>query len=120
MFILRHPYLMSIYWKPSKSPSVVKDPNFYLTNIDFDNIIIERVKYLLSSFDGDVIFILPLVKIGIPDTYDKTMDEMDKIYYRHAWCRIKTTNIQNEFGLTFRRSLYVSHLQFHNDLCEYL
>ena len=30
-----------------------------LTNIDFNNIVVEDVKYLPSSFDGDVFFILP-------------------------------------------------------------
>ena len=48
------------------------------------------------------------------------MDGMDKIYDGHAWCKTKTTNIQNEFGLTFRRSSYVGHPQCPNDSCEYL
>jgi hypothetical protein len=91
-----------------------------LTNIDFDNIVIEDVKYLPSSFNGDVFFILPPIKTGIPDAYGKAMDGMDKIYDGHAWCRTKTTNIQNEFGLTFRRSSCVGHLQCPNDSCEYL
>jgi hypothetical protein len=64
-----------------------------LTNIDFDSIVIEDVKYLPSSFNGDVLFILPPVKTGIPDAYGKAMDGMDKIYDGHAWCRTKTTNI---------------------------
>ena len=45
-----------------------------LTNIDFDNIVIEDVKYLPSSFNGDVLFILPPIKSGIPDAYGKAMD----------------------------------------------
>lgn len=90
-----------------------------LTNIDFDNIVIEDVKYLPSAFDGDVLFILPPVNTGIPDAYGKAMDGMDKIYDGHAWCRTKTTNIQNEFGLTFRRSSCVGHLQCPNQSCEY-
>ena len=93
---------------------------FDLTNIDFDNIVIQDVKYLPSSFNGDVIFILPPVKTGIPNAYGTAMDGMDKIYDRHAWCRTKTTNIHNEFGLIFWRSSCVGHLQCPNDSCEYL
>ena len=47
---------------------------FDLTNIDFDNIVIEDVKYLPSSFNGDVLFILPPIKTKIPDAYGKAMD----------------------------------------------
>ena len=78
------------------------------------------MKYLPSSFNGNVIFILSPVKTGIPYAYDKAMDDMDKIYDVHVWCRTKTTNIQNEFGLTFRRSSCVGHLQCPNDSCAYL
>ena len=42
--------------------------------IDFDNIIIKDVKYLPSSFNGDVNFILPIVKTKILDAYGKAMD----------------------------------------------
>ena len=90
-----------------------------LTNIDFDNIAIEDVKYMPYFFNGDVIFILPPVKTEIPDAYDKVMDGMDMIYDGHAWCKFKTTNIQNDFSLTFRRSSCVGHLQCPNDSYEY-
>ena len=84
---------MSIYWKLSKSLSVVDDPNQISQIFDFDDIVIEDVKYLPSSFNGDVTFILPPVKNGIPDVYGKAMDGIDNIYDGHAWCRTKTTNI---------------------------
>ena len=35
-------------------------------------------------------------------------------------CKIKTTNIHNEFGLIFWRFSRVGHLQCLNDSCEYL
>jgi hypothetical protein len=72
------------------------------------------------SFNGDVIFILLPVKTGIPDTYGKAMDDMDKIYDGHAWCKTKPLNIHNEFGLTYYRFSCVGHLQCPNDSCEYL
>lgn len=49
------------------------------------------------------------VEVGVPNAYGKTMDGMDKIYDGHALCRTKTTNIQNEYGLTFQRSSCVGH-----------
>ena len=36
------------------------------------------------------------------------------------WCTIKTTNIQNDFGLSFRWSTYAGHLQCPNDYCDYI
>lgn len=36
-----------------------------LTNIDFDNIVIEDVKYLLFALDGDVIFNIQLVNVKL-------------------------------------------------------
>ena len=94
--------------------------NFDFINIDFDNIVIEDVKYLRYSFNGDVIFILAPVKTGIPYAYGKAMDSMDKIYDGHAWCKTNTTNTRNEFGLTVHRSSCVGHLQCPNDSCKCL
>ena len=71
------------------------------------------------SFNGDVLFILPPVKIGIPYAYGKAMDGMDKIYNGHVWYKTNTTNIHNKFGLIFQRSSCIGHLQCPNDMCEY-
>jgi hypothetical protein len=70
-----------------------------LTAIDFDSIDVREVKYLPPSFDGDVIFILPLIFVDVSSTYGRSMDGMDKMCDGHPWCTTKTTNIQNDFGL---------------------
>ena len=36
-----------------------------LTTIDFDNIQVREMKYNLSSFEGDIIFVLPPLLDGV-------------------------------------------------------
>jgi hypothetical protein len=91
-----------------------------LTTIDFDNTDIHDVKYLPPFFDGDVIFILPPIAMDDSSTYGRSMNAMDKVCDGHPWCTTKTTNIQNDFGLSFRRSTYAGHLQCTNTYCDYL
>jgi hypothetical protein len=91
-----------------------------LASIDFDSIEVRDVKYLPSSFDGDILFVLPPVPFGVPSAYGRSMDGMDKMCDGHPWCTTKTTNIQNDFGLTFRRSTCAGHLQCSNDFCDYM
>ena len=47
--------------------------------IDFDNIDVRDVKYLLPSSDGDIIFILPPINVDESSTYGRSMDGMDKM-----------------------------------------
>ena len=71
-----------------------------LAFIDFNNIDVRDVKYLPSFFYCDVIFVLPLVALGVPNTYGHSTDSMDKMCNGRPWCTTKTTNIQNDFGLS--------------------
>lgn len=48
------------------------------------------------------------------------MDGMDNIHDGHAWCSTKTTNIQNDFGLSFKQSSCSRYLECPNELCDYL
>jgi hypothetical protein len=91
-----------------------------LIAIDFDSIDVCEVKYLPPSFDGDVIFILPPINVDVSSTYGRSMDGTDKMCDGHLWCTTKTTNIQNNFGLSFRRSSYAGHLQCTNTYCEFV
>jgi hypothetical protein len=72
-----------------------------LTAIDFDSIDVRDVKYLPSSFDGDVILNLPPINVDVFSTDGRSMVGMDKICDRQLWCTTNTTNIQNNFGLSF-------------------
>ena len=86
----------------------------------FDNIDVRDVKYLPSSFNGNVLFLLHYVARGVPSTYGHSMDCMDKICDGHHWCTTKTLNIQNNFVLSFWRSTCVGHIQCHNDYYDYM
>ena len=48
------------------------------------------------------------------------MDGMDNMCDGHPWCDTKTTNIQNDFGLSFRRSTCASHLRCQNNHYNYM
>ena len=91
-----------------------------LAGIDFDTIKVEEVKYIPTAYDDDVTFLLPPLPVGVPVTYGKSMDGMDKIYDRKLWCTTKTSNIKNDHYLIFRRSVCAGHLECQNDSCEYL
>jgi hypothetical protein len=91
-----------------------------LASIDFESIDVRDVKYLPASFNSDVLFLLPHVALKAPNTYGCLMDNMDKMCDSHLWCTTKITNIQNDFGLSFRRSTCAGHLQCHNDYCDYM
>ena len=54
-----------------------------LSYIDFDNIGVHNIKYLPSSFNGDVLFVLPLVAHRVPSMYGCLIDDMNKMYDGH-------------------------------------
>jgi hypothetical protein len=60
------------------------------------------------------------VAFKVPSTYGRSMDDIDKMCDGHPWSTTKTTNIQNDFGLSFRRSTCVGHFQCPNDYCDYM
>ena len=91
--------------------SIKKRSNFELIIVDFNNNYIHEVKYLPSSFDNNVLFVLLLVAMGVPSAYEHSMDGINKMCNGHPWCTTKTTNIQNDSGFSFRRSPRVGHLQ---------
>ena len=81
--------------------------------------------FMMSStyhlfFNGYVLFIFPLVAYRVPSTYGRSMDGVDKMCDGHPWYTTKSTNIQNDFRLSFRHFSCASHLQCHNDCCDYM
>lgn len=81
-----------------------------LPTIDFDNIDVHDVKYLPLSFDADVLFVLSLVSMNAYNAYGCSMGNMDKMCDNHPWCTTKPTNIQNNFGHSFKRSSCVDYM----------
>ena len=103
--------------KMTKSRRMFK---FNLTAIDFDSIDVHDVKYLTTSFDGNVIFILHPINVDASNIYGHFMDGMDKMCNGYPWCTTKTINIQNYCELSFRCSSCADHLQCTNIYCDYL
>jgi hypothetical protein len=91
-----------------------------LKKIDYSVIRHKRVEYLHVVFDGSVIFELPPVGHTAARSHAKSMHGMDKRYDGHVWTKTITTNITNDFGLSFRFSACVGHLRCNNKDCEYL
>jgi hypothetical protein len=84
--------------------------------IDFDSLDIRRVKFLLPTFNGDVLFELPSVDTSGPF---HMMHGMDKRHDGHAWTKTVTSNIKSDMSLTFRTSICIGHLRCENQDCEY-
>jgi hypothetical protein len=91
-----------------------------LKKIDYSIIRHDKVEYLPSLFDGDVIFELPPVGHTAARSHAKSMQGTDKRYDGHVWTKTITINITNEFGLSFLSSACVGHLRCNNKECKYL
>jgi hypothetical protein len=91
-----------------------------LKKIDYYLIRHKNVEYLPAVFDGPVIFELPPANQTATRSQAKSMQGMDKRYDGHMWTKIISTNITNDFGLSFRSSACVRHLRCNNKECEYL
>jgi hypothetical protein len=91
-----------------------------LKKIDYSMIRHERVEYLPAVFDGAVIFELSPAGHMAARSQAKSMQGMDKRYDGHVWTKTITTNIANDFGLSFRSSACVGHMRCNNKECEYL
>jgi hypothetical protein len=69
---------------------------------------IEPMDFLSIKFDGDILFELP--PIHKPMRLSKQMQGMGRKYDGHTWCKVKTTNTKNSFGLGFRNTKCLGHL----------
>lgn len=69
-----------------------------------------NVKYLSPSFDGDVLFVLSLVSMGVLSAYGCSIDGINmSMCDNRPLCTTKTTNIQIDFRHSFKRYC-ASHL----------
>jgi hypothetical protein len=85
-------------------------------SLDYDSLNIQRVQFLPPTFNGDVLFELPMVAISDLQMLAKLMHKMDK---RHAWTKTVIFHIKNDMSLTFRTSTCVGHLRCENQDCKY-
>jgi hypothetical protein len=74
------------------------------------------MKFLPSTFNGDVFFELPPVDTLGPF---RMMHGMDKRHDGHAWTKTVTSNIKSDMSLTFRTSTCIGHLRCENQDCKY-
>jgi hypothetical protein len=84
--------------------------------LDFDSLDIQRVQFLPPTFNGNVLFELPLVD---PMGPFHMMHGMDKRHDGHVWTKIVTSNIKSDMSLTFRTPTCIGHLCCENQDCEY-
>jgi hypothetical protein len=89
-----------------------------LASIDYKKIAYRKIQYLPPSYNGDVIFELPPSQVSA-STSKNAMDSMDKWLNGHTWYRTITSNIHNNQGLTFRKSLCVGQLVCNNQNCDF-
>ncbi len=60
-----------------------------LWTLDYDNILLQKVQFLLITFDGDILFELSPIHSNVHNP-----SRMDKKYNGHAWCRLVIINIK--------------------------
>jgi hypothetical protein len=85
-------------------------------NLDYDKIPIHYVPFMPTLFNGDVTFELPPL---LPNIHNSSqLQNMDRKYDGHVWCKVITTNIKNSFGLNFRKVCCLGHLLCVQDDCE--
>lgn len=65
------------------------------------------------TFNNDIIFELPPIRF--PISHSKQMQGMDCKYDGHVWCKVKTSNIKNNFGLGFKNTRCLGDLHCDND-----
>lgn len=106
------PGLMRLFSKPGARNA--------LSRLDFRALQRDRVPFLPTEFNGDVLFELPPIPDRGTAASAKSMAGMDKKYDAHPWCKTMTTNITNDQGLTFRYSVCAGHLKCQNEKCDFL
>jgi hypothetical protein len=66
-------------------------------SLDYNKIKSQKIIFFPITFNGDII--LELMPICFPTSHSRQMQGMDHKYDGHAWCKMKTSNIKNSFGL---------------------
>jgi len=97
--------------------SVAPHSSNELRSLDYNKIKIQYVFSLSITFNDDIIFELPPIRL--PTDHFGQMQGMDCKYNGYAWCKVKTSNINNNFDLGFRSTKCLGHLHCDNDSCEH-
>ncbi len=79
-----------------------------LCNLYYDKIAIQIISFLPTTFNGDILFEMPLLSPSNPSS--SQMQGMDIRYDGHTRSKVITTNIKNSFGFNFKKVHYLGHL----------
>jgi hypothetical protein len=88
-------------------------------SLDYGNLDVQRVQFLLLFLNGNVLFELPPIDMSALQSYKKLKHGMDKHHYSHAWTKTITSHIKNDMSLTFHTSTCIGHLRYENQDCKY-
>ncbi len=88
-----------------------------LRSLDYNKIKVQYVFSLPITFSNDIIF--ELLPIRFPTCHFGQMQGMDYKYDGNVWCKVKTSNMNNNFGLGLRSIKWLGHLHCDNDSCEH-
>ncbi len=91
-----------------RTMSFATHANSELRDLNYDNFCIDIVLCIPTTLNGDVLFKLP--PFVCPDDHFGKMQGMDRKHDGHAWYKVKTTNIKNNFNLNFQRVCCLGHL----------
>ena len=91
-----------------------------LKNVDLASFFHQKVNYLLTRYNEDIVFELPLLP-NVKGGRATMLEGMDRRRDGHSWTEKATTNITNPDGqLSFRYVKCLGHLRCQNISCPYL
>ncbi len=70
-----------------------------LRDLNYDNLCINIVPCILTTFNGDVLFEFPPI-VSLESHFGQ-IQGMDRKHDGHAWYKVKTISINNNFNLNF-------------------
>jgi hypothetical protein len=123
------PVMATLHNNPKESVSLLqslrslqtsKGSRNVLKRLNYETFDIQKVDFLPPTFNGDVVFELPPIKISSVQSQAKLMVGMDKRHDAHAWTKTITSHIKNDMGLTFHTLSYLGHFRCGNQDSNFL
>ncbi len=97
--------------------ALAKHTSDELQNLDYDKIPLQKVQFLLTIFDGDVLFKFLLIFLIIHKP--SHIQGIDRKNNGNVWCKVITTNIKNNFGRSFKKACCLGQLHYVQNDCEH-
>ncbi len=100
-----------------KAMSIAPYSSNKLKFLNYNKIKVQYVSFLPITFNNDIIF--EFSPICLPISHSEQMQSMDHKYNDDVWCKVKTSNIKNNFGLGFRSTRCLGQLRYINNFYEH-